>query len=76
MSSSLHVDNTGKDIFILGEGSTQGSDDTTITAETKYPINFAQSRKRFVINLYHNGSNSFLFIIATKIYHFKVNNKR
>ena len=29
-----------KDILILGQGPTQGLDDTTLTAETKYPINF------------------------------------
>ena len=29
MSSSLHVDNKGKDILLLGEGTTQGLDDTT-----------------------------------------------
>ena len=38
MSSSVHVDNKGKDISILGEGPTQGLDDTTLTAEAKYPI--------------------------------------
>ena len=43
MSSSVHVDNKGKDILILGEVTTQGLDDTTLTAETKYPINFTQS---------------------------------
>ena len=32
MSSSVHVDNKGKDILILGEGPTQGLDDTTLTA--------------------------------------------
>ena len=40
MSSSVHVDNKEKDILILGEGPTQGLDDTTLTAEAKYPINF------------------------------------
>ena len=40
MNLSLHVDNKGKDILILGEGATQGLDDTTLTAEAKYPINF------------------------------------
>ena len=39
MSSSVHVDNKGKVILILGEGPTQGLDDTT-TAEAKYPISF------------------------------------
>ena len=33
MSSYLHVDNKGKDILILGEGPTQGLDDTTLTVE-------------------------------------------
>ena len=42
MSSSLHVDNKGKYISILGEGPTQGIDDTTLRAEAKYPINFTQ----------------------------------
>ena len=40
MSSSVHIDNKNKDILILGEGTTQGLDDTTLTAEVKYPINF------------------------------------
>ena len=35
MSSSVHVDNKGKAILILGEGLTQGLDDTTLTAEAK-----------------------------------------
>ena len=71
MSSSVHVDNKGKDILILGEGPTQGLDDTTLTAEAKYSINFTQSGKRFVLSLHYNGSNSFLFIHATKVYQFK-----
>ena len=71
MSSSVRVDNKGKYIFILGEGPTQGLDDTTLTAETKYTFNFMQSGKRFVLSLHYNGSNSFLFLNATKVYQFK-----
>ena len=74
MSSSVHDDNKGKDILILGEGPRQGLDDTTLTVEAKYPINFAQSRKRFVLSLHHNGSYSFLFVNATKIYQIKSKN--
>ena len=48
MSSSVNGDNKGKDILILGERLTQGLDDTTLTAEAKYPINFAQSGKGFL----------------------------
>ena len=71
MSSSVHVNNKGKDILILGEGPPRGLDDTTLTAEAKYPINFTQSGKRFVLSLHYNGSNSFLFVNATKVYQFK-----
>ena len=51
MNSFVHVDNKGKDVLILGEGPTQGLDDTKSTAKAKYPINFTQSRKRFVTQL-------------------------
>ena len=33
MSSSVNFDNKGKDILILGDGSTQGLNDTTLTSE-------------------------------------------
>ena len=71
MSSSVHIDNMEKDILILGKGPTEGLDDTKLTAETIYPINFTQLNKRFVLSVHYNGSNSFLFVNATKIYQFK-----
>ena len=74
MSSSVYVDNKGNDILILGEGPTQGLDDTTLTAEAKYPINFTQRNKRSVLSLHYNGNNSFLFVNATRIYQFKAKN--
>ena len=74
MSSSVHVDKEGKDFLILLEGTTQGLDDTTLTAEAKYSISFTQSGKRFVLSRYYNGSNSFLFVNATKAYQFKTKN--
>ena len=46
MSPSVDVDNKEKDMLILGEGTTQRLDDTTLTAEPKYPINFTQSDKK------------------------------
>ena len=74
MSSSGHVNNKGKDILILGEGPTQELDDTTLTGEAKYPINFTQSGERFILSLHYNESNSFLFVNATKVYQFKAKN--
>ena len=51
MSSSVHVDNNGTDILNLGEGTTQGLDDTILTAEAKYTINFTQVGKEFILSL-------------------------
>ena len=59
---------------VLCEDSTQGLDDTKITAETKYSINFTESGKRFVLSLHYNRSNSFLFDHATKTYQLKAEN--
>ena len=64
----LHTDKKGKYVFILVEGPTQGVDDTTLTAEVIYPINFTQPNKRFVLCLHYDGSNNFLFVNAAKIY--------
>ena len=72
LSSSVHIDNENKDISILGEGPTQGLDDTTLTAEAKF--NFTQSGKRFVLSLHYNGSQSFLFVNATKYINSKQKN--
>ena len=52
----------------------QGLDGTTITAEAKYPIVFTGSGKRFLTSLYYNGSNSFLFVNAAKMWDFKAKN--
>ena len=42
MSSSVQIDNKGKDILIPREGQTQGLLDMKLTAEAKYPITFTQ----------------------------------
>ena len=44
MSLSLHIDNTKKDIFILGKGPTQGLEHK-LTAEKLYLINFTENNK-------------------------------
>ena len=71
MSSSVHIDNKNEDILILVEGPTQRLDYATLTAEAKYPINFTQPRKRFLLSLHYNGNNNFLFVNVTKIHQFK-----
>ena len=68
MSSYVHIDHKGKDILILSEGSIPKSDDTTLTAEAVYPLNFARPNKRLILSLHYNGSSSLLFANARKIY--------
>ena len=67
----MHIDNKEKCILILEEEPTEGLNNMALTAEAKHPNNFAQSGKRFVLNLHYDGSNSFLFANATKVYQFK-----
>ena len=43
-----------KDTLILGEDPIQVSDNTTIIAEAKYPINFTRPRGRFVLRLHYD----------------------
>ena len=71
MNSSVYIDNKNKGIWIFGEVPTPGLDDTTLTAETKYPVNFTQPNERFVLSLHCNTNSSFSFVNATKIYQFK-----
>ena len=55
MSSSVHI-----------EGPTQKLDDTTLTAETKYSINFSRQNKNFCLSLHYNGGKSFCFLMLQK----------
>ena len=68
MSSSVHVDNKKKDILVLGKGSTQGLDGTTMTARKLYSINFAKNNKKFCLSLHYNGANSYLVVNGTEIH--------
>ena len=65
-----------KDIFALVKGPKQGIDYTTLTAKAQYSINFSRSNRKFHLSLHYDGSNSFLFVNATKIYQFKANDSK
>ena len=52
----MHTDNKKKDILVLGERPTQGLDDTMITTEAKYSINFSRSNRKFCLSLHYNSS--------------------
>ena len=67
MSSSVHIDNIKKHILILGKGPTQRLDDTTLSADSEYFANFSRSQRNGK-KLQYNGSNSFSFVKAKKLY--------
>ena len=46
------MDNKNKVILIFCEGPIQGVDDTTLTSQVIYPINFTQPRKGLELSLY------------------------
>ena len=71
MSLSVYTNNKKKDILILGKGPTQGLDDTTLTADAQYSINFSIPNRKYCLSLCYNEPNSFLFVNATKIYQSK-----
>ena len=72
-SSSVYIDNKNRNILVLGEEPTQGLDNTTITADAKYPFSFIKLEfaLRVVLSMHYNFSKSFLFINASKLYRFK-----
>ena len=70
MSTSIHIDNKGKDILVLGRGPTQRLE-STLTTEKMYSINFTVTKKKFCLSLHYNGANSYLFVNDTEIIKFK-----
>ena len=62
MSFSIHATNRRNHIYAMGDGLTQGSNDTTIYAEKKYFRNFTEPDVKFVLSLHYNGDDSYLFV--------------
>ena len=70
MSSSIHVDNKGIDVLVLGRGRTQGLQ-STLTAQKMCSINFTVTKRKFCLRLHYNRANSYLFVNGTEIIKFK-----
>ena len=47
MNSPVHIDNKKKDISILGKGPTRGLDNTILTTEKEYSVNFNEQQNKF-----------------------------
>ena len=68
---SVHVDNNGKKILILGKRSTQGLGEHSLSAEKIYSINFTKINTKFCLSLHYNRSDSYFFVNSTEIHKFK-----
>ena len=71
MSSSVHVDNKGKDILILGNGPTQGIGEHSLTTERMYSVSFTDNGDKYCLSLHYNGAKSYLFVNGKEIVKFK-----
>ena len=71
MSSSVHTTNKVNHIYLVGDGLTQGINNTTIYAEKKYFRNFTEPNIKFVLSLHYNGDDSYLFVNGRQELKFK-----
>ena len=68
----MHANNKNKNFFlILGEGILQELDDTTLTSEKIYSMNFAEHDKKFCLSFHYNGTNTYLLVNGKEIIKFK-----
>ena len=71
MSFSAHATNRANHIYLMGEGLTQGINDTTIYVEKNYYRNFTDPGKKFVLSLHYYGDDSYLFVNGRQELKFK-----
>ena len=71
MSFSKHGNNKANNIYVMGKDYVQKINDTTIYAEKMYYRNFTYLGKKFMLSLYYNGDDSYLFVNGRQELKFK-----
>ena len=71
MSFSAHATNRANNIYVMGNGLTQGIHDTMLYVEKNYYRNFTDPGKTFVLNLHYNGDDSYLLVNGRQELKFK-----
>ena len=74
VSFSVHATNRANHIYLMGDGLTQGINDTMIYVEKSYYRNFTDPGKKFVLSLHYNGDDSYLFVNGRQELEFKAKN--
>ena len=62
MSFSVHATNRANHIYVMGTEFIQGINDTTIYAEKNFYRNFTDRGKKYMLSLYYNCDDSYLFV--------------
>ena len=71
MSFTAHATNRANHIYLMGDGLTQGINDTTLYAEKNYWRNFTDAGKKFIISFHYNGDESYFFVNGRQELKFK-----
>ena len=71
MSFSTHATNRANHIYLMGDGLTQGINDTMLYVEKNYWRNFTDPGKKFVLSLHYNDNDSYLFVNGRQELKFK-----
>ena len=71
MSFSAHATNRANHIYLMGDGLSQGINDTTLYVEKNYWINFTDPGKKIIISLHSNGDESYFFVNGRQELKFK-----
>ena len=71
MSFSVHATNRANNIYVMGDGFTQGIHDTTLYVEKNYYRHFTEPGKKLMLSLHYNGDDSYLFINGRQELKFK-----
>ena len=60
--SVIYGNNKANNIYVMVDAFVQGINDTTLYAEKIYSQNFTHPSRKFVLSLYYNGDDSYLFV--------------
>ena len=66
MSFSAHATNRANHIYLMGDGLTQGINDTTLYVEKNYMRNFTDPGKKIIISLHYNSDESYFLLMVDK----------
>ena len=74
-SSLSDTDNHRNNFLVLGEGPNYGMNESFVSPDKKFSINFTKTRTKFCLSLHYNHDNSYLLVNGQEIFKIKTANK-